>query len=112
MTPEALVKQEIKKGLDSVGAHYYMPVAVGYGTRTVDFPGVCYKGHFFAIEAKRTTGGKLTAIQKRYLKEVEAAGGISIVATSWGCVWAKMEGVKSDNDVYNNGYNAAMLGER
>lgn len=90
MTPEGLVKQEIKKGLDSIGAHYYAPVVVGYGTRTVDFPGVCYQGRFIAIEVKRTKGGKLTAIQARYLKKVESAGGIAIIATSWLDVWKKI----------------------
>lgn len=93
ITPEGLVKQEIKKGLDSVGAHYYAPVVVGYGKRTVDFPGVCYKGRFIAIEAKREKGGKLTAIQKRYLESVKKAGGIAFVATCWLDVLERIKSV-------------------
>lgn len=89
-TPEGTVKKEVKEGLDSIGAHYYAPVVVGYGTRTVDFPGVCYQGRFIAIEVKREKGGKLTAIQARYLKDVEKAGGLAIVATSWNGVWCKI----------------------
>lgn len=90
-TPEGLVKQEIREGLDRIGAHYYVPVVVGYGTRTVDFPGVCIKGLFFAIEVKRTKGGKLTAIQARYLERVKKAGGVAIVATSWDDVWNEVK---------------------
>lgn len=90
MTPEGLVKQEIRKGLDNIGAHYYTPVVVGYGKRTVDFPGVCYLGRFIAIEAKRIEGGKLTAIQARYLKDVKEAGGIAIIATCWNDVWERI----------------------
>jgi hypothetical protein len=110
MTPEGLVKQEIKKGLDKIGAHYYAPVVVGYGTRTVDFPGICYKGQFIAIEVKRAKGGKLTAIQARYLKSVEKAGGIGIVATSWDDVLVKVESLISSESSYNDGYNAGLLG--
>lgn len=91
MTPEGLVKQEIRKGLTLIGAHYYAPVVMGYGKRTVDFPGVCYKGHFIAIEAKRQKGGRLTKIQNNYLLNVEKAGGIAILATSWNDVWERIK---------------------
>lgn len=60
-----------------------MPVQTGYGQRAADFIG-CYKGRYFAIEAKRADGkGKLTAIQVKFLDDVKKAGGIAVVALSW-----------------------------
>ena len=71
-TPEGKVKDAIKKYLKSVGAYYHMPVQSGMGAPTLDFVG-CYKGFFFAIEAK-APGKKPTARQKLTIKEMEAAG--------------------------------------
>ncbi|MCI0557067.1 MAG: Holliday junction resolvase RecU [Nitrososphaera sp.] len=85
MTPEGKVKAEIKAALKALGpnCHFFMPVQTGYGQRAVDFIG-CYKGRYFAIEAKRADGkGRLTAIQKKFLSDVDKAGGIAIVAASW-----------------------------
>ena len=87
MTPEAKVKKEIDAYLDSIGAFYRKPVVTGYGPRLVDYIG-CYKGRFFAIEAKKPkdelTGrpaGKPTAQQAIFLRDVYKAGGIAIVAS-------------------------------
>lgn len=41
----------------------------------------CYKGRFVAIEVKRK-GGKLSEHQERYLKDVNASGGLGFVARS------------------------------
>jgi hypothetical protein len=109
-TPEGIVKQDIKRGLDSIGAHYYAPVVVGYGKRTVDFPGVCYRGRFIAIEAKREEGGHLTTIQRRYLDSVMKAGGIAIVARNWDEVWVSISHIVNDETLYNDGYNSGLLG--
>ena len=79
VTPEGIIKQKIKKLLDSYSKHlyYYMPVPSGYGSRTVDYLGCC-KGVFFAIEAKRPKG-KPTALQQSVLEQIRDAGGVSFV---------------------------------
>lgn len=74
-TPESLTKRKInailKKHED--GIYYYMPVPAGYGKQTVDYLG-CFRGHFFAIEAK-APGKKPTPRQEGVLDHVRAAGG-------------------------------------
>ena len=83
MTPEGLVKKELKKLLTSIGAYYYMSVPVGYGKSTVDFL-VCYKGQFYAIETKREGVGKPTARQACIMREIAEAGGGAWVENSVG----------------------------
>lgn len=73
MTPEGKVKEMVKKLLREMGAYYHMPVMNGMGKPTLDFI-CCYKGMFFAIEAKAP--GKLTtAIQANTMREIEEYGG-------------------------------------
>lgn len=91
MTPEGRIKAEIKEGLQKIGAHVFQPVPSGYGKSAVDFI-CCYKGRYLAIEAKRADGkGQLTALQAKFLANVEAAGGIAVVARSWQGVEAHLE---------------------
>lgn len=85
MTPEGKVKKEIKDGLESIGAYYFMPVQSGFGKRTVDIL-ACYKGRFLAIECKRAAGGRLSMIQKATLLAIQGAGGIAVVARCWADV--------------------------
>ena len=75
MTPEGLVKKEIKSILDSKRPHLYynMPVPGGYGKSTLDFLG-CYYGRFFAIEAKRP-GKRPTERQDGIIEDILAARG-------------------------------------
>lgn len=79
MTPEGKVKNKIKKLLDSRGdyLYYYMSVPFGYGATAVDFLG-CYRGRFFAIEAKAPHGA-LTARQDMVLNQIRLAGGVTFV---------------------------------
>ena len=78
MTPEGIVKDSVKALLKRYKAHYFMPVSNGMGRAGVsDFIG-CYKGLFFAIETKSPTG-KPTALQLKYLGEIEASGGRSFI---------------------------------
>ena len=78
MTPEGKLKDQVKKYLDSLGAYYFMPVQMGYGSTAVDFL-CCVKGRFVAIETK-VKPRKPTKLQDKFLKEVRSAYGISIVA--------------------------------
>lgn len=78
--PEHLVKNEIKKQLNSLGADcwWYMPVAGPYAIAGIpDFVGI-YKGKGFGIEAK-AENGKVTAHQKRQLGMISGAGGYGVI---------------------------------
>jgi len=82
-TPEGKVKDEIKAYLRLLGDEcwFFMPVPGGFGVRGIpDFIG-CYRGKFFAIEAKAGTG-KTTAFQQAVGEKIVAAGGIWVVAHS------------------------------
>lgn len=46
-----------------------------YGTNGIPDIICCYKGRFLGLEAK-LPGGKLTALQRRALEKINAAGGI------------------------------------
>jgi len=92
-TPEAKVKDDVKKYLDSIETYYFMPVQTGYGATTLDFL-VCYKGVFIGIETK-APGRKATARQRRVIENIKKAGGHAFVVddvkqlkTWWvaGCV--------------------------
>lgn len=81
MTPEGKVKADIKKGLDKLGAYYFMPVQTGYGKKTVDFL-CCIRGRFVAIEAKAGKN-KPTPAQQSYLIDIVNAKGVGVIAYSW-----------------------------
>ena len=67
-TPEAKVKDAIKKALKAQDCWYYMPVPGGFGAPSLDF--LCaYDGRMFAIEAK-APGKKPTARQRATMKEM------------------------------------------
>ena len=75
-TPESKVKKEIKAVLDARESDcwYFMPAANGYGMSGVpDFVG-CFRGRFFAIEAKAEKG-RVSVYQQRVLKEILNAYG-------------------------------------
>lgn len=91
MTPEAKVKQQIKKLLDAKGfwragalkptnvvGWYYMPVSNGMGTVGIPDFVCCWRSRFFSIEAKKP-GGKTTPNQDRRHDEIRAAGGTVLV---------------------------------
>ena len=77
-TPEKKVKEKIKQILKARGAVYCMPMGTGYGSAGVSDFIVCYKGYFIAIEAKAGKG-TTTALQDKWLNEVEESGGKSLV---------------------------------
>ena len=83
MTPEGIVKRDIKAHLSGIDScWFFMPVPTGFGVRGIpDFVG-CYRGRFFAIEAKRPAGGKLTPWQEKIATAIQRAGGLWFLATS------------------------------
>ena len=78
MTPEAKVKERVKKVLKDIGAYYAMPVTGGYGVSGVPDFLVCYNGLFVGLECK-AGNGKTTALQEKNLLDIRKAGGMSYV---------------------------------
>jgi hypothetical protein len=77
-TPEAKVKDKIKKILKDNGVYYVMPIGSGYGKGGVPDFVCCYKGFFIGIEAK-TVGNLPTLLQHINLTEIINAGGVCVV---------------------------------
>ena len=78
MTPEGVIKKQVKEILSEVGAWYCMPVGSGYGKSAVPDFIICYQGYFIAIETK--AGSKqATAIQAREITRIQAAEGLAFV---------------------------------
>ena len=79
-TPEGKVKLAIKDYLNQLKPDlwYWMPVNSGFGIKGIpDFVG-CYRGRFFAIEAKRVCG-RPKPWQDLVMNLIRAAGGIAVV---------------------------------
>ena len=76
MTPEGVVKRDIKAYLKTIDRlWFFMPVPTGYGVRGLpDFVG-CYRGRFFAIEAKSGTG-TVSPWQHKMAENITMAGGV------------------------------------
>jgi pantoate kinase len=77
-TPEAKVKEKIKKILKAHGAYFAMPMGTGYGNSGVPDFLVCLNGEFLAIEAKAGKGIP-TALQEKNMRDIEKAGGRVLV---------------------------------
>jgi pantoate kinase len=77
-TPEAKVKEKIKKILKEHGVYYAMPMGTGYGNSGVPDFLCCVSGKFLAIEAKAGKGIP-TALQEKNLRDIKAAGGLAMV---------------------------------
>jgi Holliday junction resolvase len=87
-TPEAKVKEKIKKILKEHGVYYAMPMGTGYGNSGVPDFLCCVNGHFIAIEAKAGKGIP-TALQEKNLREIKAAGGTAVVVNETNLDWLK-----------------------
>lgn len=80
--PEKKVETQIKNYLDSLGAYYLKVHGSMYQPAGTPDILACVNGRFVAIEVKRPSGGRVSALQKSKLKQIEAAGGVAIVARS------------------------------
>ena len=91
-TPEAKVKEKIKKILKEHGVYYAMPMGTGYGNSGVPDFLCCLQGQFVAIEAKAGKGIP-TALQEKNLRDIKAAGGYAWVVNEENLdefkVWVK-----------------------
>jgi pantoate kinase len=77
-TPEAKVKEKIKKILKEHGVYYAMPMGTGYGNSGVPDFLCCLQGQFVAVEAKAGKGIP-TALQEKNLRDIKVSGGYSWV---------------------------------
>jgi Holliday junction resolvase len=80
MTPEARVKNAVKKLLTEHGVWYFMPVSNGMGRHGIPDVICCVNGHFLAIECKAGKG-VATALQQREMERIGAAGGDAMVVS-------------------------------
>lgn len=96
-TPEAKVKARVTARLKEMGAYYFYPVTGGYGRSGVPDIVGCYRGKFFGIECKAGKN-KPTALQQKNLTDIEAAGGIALVADeiTWEVVVREIESAAAD----------------
>lgn len=88
-TEEGRLKDQVKRYLNQLGAHFHMPVPSGYGRQTIDF--LCCVpiyhnggriGMFVGIETK-APGGKPTPRQKQCIEEIKAAGGVAFYCDTY-----------------------------
>lgn len=87
-TPEAKVKDKIKKIFKEHGVYYAMPMGTGYGNSGVPDFLCCVNGQFLAIEAKAGKGVP-TALQEKNMREIRAAGGYTLVVYEGNLDWLR-----------------------
>lgn len=77
-TPEAKVKDKIKKILKANSVWYYMPVSMGMGQHGIPDFICCLKGVLFTIEAK-SGANKPTGLQEMQMSRLREAGATTFV---------------------------------
>lgn len=78
MTPEAVVKNSVKKLLADSHVYFFMPPGSGYGRAGIPDIVGCKNGRFIAIECKAGKG-TTTALQDRELHRIGEAGGVALM---------------------------------
>lgn len=87
--PEARLKDQIKKHLDSLPrCYWYMPVPCGYGKQTLDFL-CCIEGLLVGIETK-AEGKKPTPRQEACMEQIRKAGGMAFWCDSFDTYISKL----------------------
>jgi hypothetical protein len=77
-TPEAKVKNKIKKMLDAREIYHFSPYMAGMGRSGVPDIIACFKHHFIAIEAK-AGNNQPTPLQAREILKIQTCGGHALV---------------------------------
>jgi Holliday junction resolvase len=80
--PEKRVENQIKGFLDKIGAYHRKTHGSLFSKAGTPDILACINGRFVAIEVKRESGGKVSALQKANIKMIQKAGGIAFVASS------------------------------
>ena len=81
MLPEKRVENPIKKFLDRHNAYWFKTLGGSVPAGTADII-ACVNGYFIAIEVKKPSGGKVSALQEFHINKVKQSGGIASVANS------------------------------
>ena len=76
-TPEAKIKDQVKKLLAKYGVYWHMPVQNGMGAPSLDFI-CCFQGRYLAIETK-APGKKPTPRQENTIRQIQQAGGTAFI---------------------------------
>lgn len=102
-TPEAAVKDAVKKYLKSRDAWYYMPVSNGMGRVGCPDILVCWHGRFIAIETKAPgKRGNTTPNQDREIEAINSADGLALVVDD-------VEQVREAFKLIEKGYDYAEI---
>lgn len=89
MASEKAISERIARLCKKRGA-WSLKVHASRGTRRgVPDRLICYRGHFLAVEEKGPTG-KATPLQEYEIEQIQAAGGIAIVADTVEAVEREM----------------------
>ncbi len=82
-TPEKKVKTAIKSWLTKQGIYFHCPIGSAFGTHGAPDIFCCAKGRFVGIECKAPGKEKnTTPNQDDHISRINAAGGLSFVASS------------------------------
>lgn len=99
MTPEGRIKAAIKRKLNSLWeCYHHWPVQNGMGAPCLDCHG-CYRGIYFAIEAK-APGKVPTPRQDETIKKIAGACGVVMVISS-------IEGAEDIGTILEEAYEKA-----
>ena len=79
MTPEGIVKREIKTLFKKHNTPYIMPATWGMGTSGAPDFFACHRGRTLLVEAKATPKNKPTALQMKRITEFTEAGAVCFV---------------------------------
>ena len=89
---ESAVKREVRKLLVNYGWFVWMPPANGYGKAGISDFHALKDGKFLAIETKYGSNTP-TALQSKFLADIELAGGWAIVVNETGYSLNVLEGL-------------------
>lgn len=87
MTPEGKVKAKIRAVLKRRGIQYIMPVGTAYSASGISDYILNVGGIFAAVEAKTSTG-KLTALQSKFLADTTRHNGATFIVYGEGSIAA------------------------
>lgn len=102
-TPESKVKKRVHAILDTYGAYAVNYIGGQYANAGTPDILACYKRLFIGIECKAGRG-KLTMLQYKNLRDIDAAGGIALVINETNIAYLegtlmclKMAGIAASN---------------
>ena len=80
-TPEGIIKDQVRKVLEELGAYYFFPAANGFGRAGIPDVIACINGQFIGIECMAASK-QPTALQQRELDNIEKAKGTGLLVNA------------------------------